>query len=565
MRSLTLLIQLFRDDRGQRRNLGSLVAFSGLVAMVVVVYSLLFHAFMVYEGRDHSWLSGLYWTMTTMTTLGFGDITFASDAGRMFSVVVMVSGTFLLLVMLPFTFIEFLYAPWMRAQSIARAPREVPVHWRGHVLLTTRDPVGLALITRLDRHGIRYALLVEDLAEALRLHDAGTSVVLGAADDPDAWRRAGVERAALVAATAEEMANTNVSFTVREISSEVPVVAIARSQNSEEILRLAGAADVLRLGRMLGEALARRTHGGDALAHQVGRFDDLVVAEALVRGTPLVGRTLRDADLRGRIGVTVACVWERGRIRKAEAETRIDANMVLVLIGRQEAIDAYDEAFCIYANSSAPVLVIGGGRVGRAATDALTARGVDWRLIDLDPSRVRDPQRTIVGDGTDPEVLLRAGLREAPAVLLTTRSDDANIYLALCCRRLRPDIQVVARATLERNVSTLHRAGADLVLSYAAMGAERIFNRLRDERLLHISEGLDLVAVAVPPELVGATLADGRLADSGCQVVALRIGGATRCPVDPREPLPANAELILVGDTAAEARFLQKFVPRQAN
>ena len=41
------------------------------------------------EGQAHSWLTGLYWTLTVMSTLGFGDITFHSDLGRAFSIVVL--------------------------------------------------------------------------------------------------------------------------------------------------------------------------------------------------------------------------------------------------------------------------------------------------------------------------------------------------------------------------------------------------------------------------------------------------------------------------------------------
>ena len=76
------------------------------------------------------------------------------------------------------------------------------------------------------------------------------------------------------------------------------------------------------------------------------------------------------------------------------------------------------------------------------------------------------------------EVLKRAGIDEAPTTLVTTSDDAINIYLTIYCRRLRPDMQIISRATLERNVSTLHRAGADFVMSYASMGANTILNVL---------------------------------------------------------------------------------------
>ena len=103
---------------------------------------MLFHVIKVQvEGEQHSWITGFYWTLVVMTTLGFGDITFTSDIGRLFSIVVLLSGVVLLLVMLPFMFISLFYAPWLEARVRLRAPREVPEGTRGHVILTEYDAI----------------------------------------------------------------------------------------------------------------------------------------------------------------------------------------------------------------------------------------------------------------------------------------------------------------------------------------------------------------------------------------------------------------------------------------
>ena len=96
-----------------------------LIAMVTV-YSVLFHYLMAWEGREYSWITGVYWTLTVMSTLGFGDITFHTDLGLLFSIIVLLSGMVFMLTLLPFTFIQFFYAPWMEAQAEARAPRQLP-------------------------------------------------------------------------------------------------------------------------------------------------------------------------------------------------------------------------------------------------------------------------------------------------------------------------------------------------------------------------------------------------------------------------------------------------------
>ena len=54
-----------------------------------------------------SWVESFYWVLTTMSTLGYGDITFVGSEGRLFSMIVMFTGVFYLFIVLPFVFMEF--------------------------------------------------------------------------------------------------------------------------------------------------------------------------------------------------------------------------------------------------------------------------------------------------------------------------------------------------------------------------------------------------------------------------------------------------------------------------
>src|ERR687891_2231094 len=123
-----------------RSNLGALLRYALTMVALITAYAIVFHIIKIRaEGEQHSWITGFYWTLVVMTTLGFGDITFTSDVGRLFSMLVLVSGVVLLLVMLPFLFIRLFYAPWLESRVRLRAPRHVPEETRGHVIMTEYD------------------------------------------------------------------------------------------------------------------------------------------------------------------------------------------------------------------------------------------------------------------------------------------------------------------------------------------------------------------------------------------------------------------------------------------
>ncbi len=554
------LVALTRH-RGNRRNLRVLLRFLLVLLGMIALYSVLFHVLMLREGQDHTWITGLYWTLTVMSTLGFGDITFHTDLGRLFSILVLLSGMVFLLILLPFTFIEFFYEPWVKARLEQKTPRGVDDEVTGHVILTHADPLAASLVRRLENLQVPHVLVIREARDAQDLQDHGFQVAVGELDEAETWRRVGVERAALVLATGAEVLNSSIAFTVREVTKSVPVAVTAQSESAVDVLELAGASHVLRLEQMMGQALARRTRGGDTGANIIGHVDGVLIAEASAQGTPLVGRKLSECRLREDFGVAVAGVWRRGRFEGGRAETVIEESTVLVLAGDKQQIGRYDAHFGMFREADAPVLIIGGGRVGRATAKALGLAGHDYRIVDKDPARiVPDSKRHFLGDGADLAVLKAAGIEETQAVVITSHLDDVNVFLTLYCRKLRPDVQILARATQERNVGALHRAGADVVLSYSSMGSNAVLNLMRRGEVLMLAEGLDVFRVQVPEELDGKMLAEcGIREDTSCSVVAVRQGEEMRVVPGPEHRLRQGDHMLLIGTLAAEEAFLEQY------
>lgn len=556
MKSLAFVLSYLAGPL-RRRDLRMVLVLLAIFVALVVSFTVVFHELMAREGQDHSWATGFYWTLVTMTTLGFGDITFTSDVGRIFSVVVLLTGTAFLLILLPFSFIQFVFVPWMTRRDAGRAPRSLPKETSGHLVLTRLGPIEDALIRRAEQAGVDYVVLVADLAEALQLHDQGYRVMVGSSDDPATHRAARVESAALVPATWPDTTNANIIFTVREISRDVPVVATATKTASIDILELAGADEVLQLGSLLGQSMADRTLLPDGRSHVIGRFAGVLIAEARVAGTPLAGMRLADAGLRSRLGVGVVGVWDHGVFTIATPDTLLSESSVLILAAAKEQLEAYDAEYETGSDDSGSVVIIGGGRVGRAAGRSFEAAGIPHRIVEQQADRVRD-ERYVLGDAADIAVLETAGVRSATGVLVTTHDDDVNIYLAIYIRRLRPDMRIVARANLDRNVSTLYRAGADDVLSYASMGAAEIWNHFRGNDALVVAEGLDVFRSPVPFSMRGKTLADSHMrAATGCNVVAIEIDGVLVGNPGRDVVLEANTSLVLIGDAASQTRLAE--------
>lgn len=552
------MMYLVRKE-GNKRNLVLLLRFLVLLLALITAYSIIFHYIMEWEGKKYSWVTGFYWTLTVMSTLGFGDITFDSDLGRLFSMLVLITGIMFLLILLPFSFIQFFYSPWIEAQMAARTPRYLPASTQGHVIMSGYDPVTAALARKLEHFNYDYVMLTADQDEAIRLSDQGIRVMIGEIDHPETWQAAVAPQAAMVVTTLDDRINTNIAFTIREIAPELPIVATCNSTSSVDILRRAGATRVLQLGDMMGRSMARCTVGGDAITHVIGNLDELLIAEANATRTPLVGQSLRESRL-SELGVNVVGIWDRGEFTFARADTVIGDHAILVLAGSASQFQNYDERYIIYNYSGKSVVILGGGRVGRAAARALDARGIACCIVEQLPDRVPDAFNKVIGDASDLDILNRAGLMDAPAVLITTHDDSLNIYLTIYCRSLRPDIQIISRSTLERNSATLHRAGADFVFSYASMGATNMFNQLRRGRIVTITEGLELFQTRVPEWLTGKSIAESGVREkSGCTIVAVR--GENGLVINPvaETILEGGREIVLVGDIESEEQFLDRF------
>ena len=537
-----------------------LVGYVVFLAVVVLIHARVFqHLMAVYENQpDHSFINGVYWTITTMTTLGYGDITFVSHAGQLFSAWVTLSGFVFLLILLPFGIISVVFAPWLENVLRYRPQTRLRRAAKGHVIICGWDTVTEALARNLAATGRSYVLMMPDVEEVQRLEREGISVVLGRPTDPEALKRVRVEAARMVIANMSDPDNANLVLTVASLCS-TPVTAVVTQPERTGLMTVAGASHVVPLRETLGNYLAVRATTRGAMSHVVDSLGDLLFAEIPAYGTPFVGLTLRETGIRQKTGTSVIGMWERGYFSLPESGTLITDGMVMLLVGTQAELEALEGI--AGQGTDDLVMILGHGTVGSASAAFLRRQGVPHVIIDRECGPDAQGSAFIQGDASDRNVLEQAGIDRAGGLIVTTNDDGTNVFLTLAGRHLNPGIRIAARANREENVAELYAAGADFVVSHSSVGASILANIIEGRQNVYLTEGVRIFWRQVPAALDGTTLVDSQLRSAtGATVVAIQRGhDSISIDLAPETLLDRDSALVLVGTPESEALFSARF------
>jgi Trk K+ transport system NAD-binding subunit len=555
----TIASELAYFLRGRaKHNLKYLVYYCAFLIAIILIYAALFRFLMWHlEGREFSLIAGIYWAITVMTTLGFGDITFHTDPGYIFAAVVTLTGVIFLLIILPFGLISLFLAPWIEHRLRYRPTLELPPETSGHVLIFGIDAVARTLIRKLQNRQIPFVVVTPDSDNALRLEEEdGIRVVCGSPTDPQVLESVRIAAARYVVANLTDPENVNICLTVRSLC-DTPIAATVSEASHGELLRLAGANHAIPLHKILGSYLATRATTKGAMAHVLDSFGRLQIAEIPVHGTPFSGLTLSEAQVRQRTGLAIIGLWERGCFTIPTAESRLDDEALMVLAGTREQLDELEKLTGEQADEDL-VFILGHGRIGCAAETFLDRKPVPFFLVDREENSACDEHVTIYGDATGRHVLKKAGIDSAKGLIVTTNDDSTNIFLTLVSRHTQPHIRIVARANSDENVTQLYAAGADFVVSQASVGASILLNIIESKTSAFLTEGINVFRRSLPPGLAGQTIGDSRIRPkTGCSIVALESSGKEDPMVvpPPETVLEEGMSLILIGSPDQEEGF----------
>jgi len=116
------------------------------------------------------------------------------------------------------------------------------------------------------------------------------------------------------------------------------------------------------------------------------------------------------------------------------------------------------------------VVVCGYGRNGQQAAHTLKVHGMPYVVIENDEHHIErmlaeEPDSLFIqGDGTDDDVLKRAGVEKSKALITTLPEDADNVFIVLSARSMNPSVHIISRASSTNSIAKLKKAGADNVI-----------------------------------------------------------------------------------------------------
>jgi voltage-gated potassium channel len=299
-----------------------------------------------------TWEDAAFMVVTTVSTVGYGEVHPLSHAGRLFTIALILVGVGCLF----YTFgslMGYVFEGHLGRHLESRHMEARVRNASNHFVLCGYGRVGRQVVRELQRESLPFVIIdvnQESLADAAR---DGHMVVPGNAADDAVLRAAGIERACgLIAAVAEDADNIFVTLSARALRADLPIVARANRLDTVRKLQLAGANHVVSPYTMAGQQMAMlavrptavdfvdtllRGAGGDLL------LEDIVVAP----GSPLVGTVV--ASLRRQLpgsAVLLALRRDNRVVSPLPDDLVVDSGDAVAIAGTAAQLRAV-EAMCV--------------------------------------------------------------------------------------------------------------------------------------------------------------------------------------------------------------------------
>lgn len=259
-----------------------------------------------------SWFDGFYMVLTTITSIGYGEIHPLSHTGRLFNSFIIITGVGLVLLLVggaSRTLLEF------ELQSVfgrRRMDREIN-RLTGHYIICGAGRVGRSAARELARRPLPFVVVDTNEEKLKKYSSEGWLNYLGDATQAPVLQQLRIEHArGLVAATTTDAINIYIILTARSLNPKLKIIARAAEEEAEKHLYTAGADAVVSPYRFAGYRIAQtfmRPNVVDFFDTAMNQQRPLEIEEVKVEaGAELAGKTLEGSRIRQELGVIVLAI-----------------------------------------------------------------------------------------------------------------------------------------------------------------------------------------------------------------------------------------------------------------
>ena len=291
-------------------------------------------------------LDAMYQTVTTVSTVGFREIHPLSTGGRVFTMGLILGGVGTVLYSFTLVLEAVVEGQIQEVLGRRRMDRQI-ARMAGHVIVCGFGRVGRNLARYVAGAGQDIVVIEQDPVRAAAA-EGSVHVVRGDATSDEILKEAGIERAGVfVTALNTDADNLFVTLTARSLRKDLFIVARARAETSEAKLTQAGADRVVNpqgIGGARMAAFVLQPHVADFLdvVMHDGSLEFRLEEVALPEGSPLAGKSLREAHIRDLTGALILALRETGGefTMNPPPETVLCAGQILISIGTETQLKA---------------------------------------------------------------------------------------------------------------------------------------------------------------------------------------------------------------------------------
>jgi voltage-gated potassium channel len=316
----------------------------GMAALVLIFGTL---GFALIEGW--TLFESFYFTVISVTTVGYGEVHELSSAGRVLVVLVISGGVLTTVLAANLIGLSMLSNFQLRNQ---KKMQRILNEMCGHVILCGYGRLGQIVRGELEETSQEFVVIERDEVLCQDLTGLGVPNLEGDATIEEVLLAAGIERASgVIAAIGSDAGNVFITLTARQFNADCPIVARAENQHTAQKLKLVGATSVVTPYQLGGKRLAQAfLHPGavDLADLAMGSAEHEVLIEELkIRGQlPRGCSTLRELNLGHQFGL-IAVAVRSVEMEKLQFNPTADQNLQLgdqlMVMGQRANIDACAE------------------------------------------------------------------------------------------------------------------------------------------------------------------------------------------------------------------------------